>query len=172
MFTVKCFHQSAVPDVISQWGISWVKLKKPQSIIGSKVKSVLKNYFLCHPDATPCTFSTQIQMFPHADTIATFQFQLNLKAPISTAVEVIEIWNPAYIQAITENTRLQLLSLRSGKVRGERNNRDQLWLKHISVYLLFNNAELAPDPQDQLSLNYLQEKMAALLNQGEIKQNP
>lgn len=30
-------------------------------------------------------------VFPHADTIATFQFQLHLKPPISAAAAVIEI---------------------------------------------------------------------------------
>lgn len=126
----------------------------------------------------PSTFpsSARIQnAFPHADTIATFQFQLHLKPPISAAATMIEIWNPAYIQAITENTGPQLLSVclsaRGREGRG-RNNRDQLQLEHISIYLLFNNVELAPDPHKQLWPNSPPTKMAALLNQEEIKWNP
>lgn len=57
------------------------------------------------------------------------------------------------------------------EVSRRRNNRDQLQPEHISIYLLFNNVELASDPQQQLTPNHLK-KMAALLNQEEIKQDP
>lgn len=69
----------------------------------------------CQSEAAKHLLYWDSNVFPHADTIATFQFQLHLKPPISAAVLVIEIWNPAYIQAITENTRPQLLCACPGK---------------------------------------------------------
>ena len=58
------------------------------------------------------------------------------------------------------------------EVRGEETTGINYSREHISIYLLFNNVELAPDPLQQLKPNYPQKKMAALLNQEEIKQNP
>lgn len=57
--------------------------------------------------ATPRLFLDSNVLLP-ADAIATFQFRLHLKPSISSVTPVIEIWNPAYIQAITTNTRPQL----------------------------------------------------------------
>lgn len=59
-----------------------------------------------------------------------------------------------------------------GESERRRNNRDQPEPEHIPIYLLFNNVELAPDPQRQLTPSYPLKKMAALLNQEEIKQDP
>ena len=43
------------------------------------------------PQLQPNTFFQDSNVFSHADTIATFQFQLHLKPPISASVAVIEI---------------------------------------------------------------------------------
>lgn len=151
-----------------RWKIIWLRHERRWSTPPRNLNSTPKT---CQSEAAKHLLHEDSNVFPHADTIATFQFQLHLKPPISAAAPVIEIWNPAYIQVITASTRPQLLCACPGKWEGK-NNRDQIQPEHISIYLLFNNVELAPDPQQQLTPTYPLKKMATLLNQGEIKHNP
>lgn len=103
-----------------RWKIIWVRLERRRSTCGSNFNSTPKDLSVYAPDAAAKhLLHRDSNVFPHADTIATFQFQLHLKPPISAAVAVIEIWNPAYIQAITANTRPQLLCVCREKWAGE-----------------------------------------------------
>lgn len=95
-----------------RWKIIWLRHERRWSTPAWNLNSTPKT---CQSEAAKHLLYWDSNVFPHADTIATFQFQLHLKPPISAAVLVIEIWNPAYIQAITENTRPQLLCACPGK---------------------------------------------------------
>ena len=129
--------QIVCPRCDLHWKIIWPRLERYRSTCGSNLNSAPKNLSLCRPDAAAkhC-IRWDSNVFPHADTIATFQFQLNLKPPISIAEALIEIWNPAYIQAITENTRLQLLSVCSGKWEEKKQQGSATARTHFSLFII------------------------------------
>lgn len=91
------------------------------------------------PQLQPNTFFQDSNVFSHADTIATFQFQLHLKPPISASVAVIEIWNSAYIQGHYRQTQ-GALSSQSGRWGGTGRDTSQLGL--IYIYSLFTKVAL------------------------------
>ena len=89
---MKYFPKSRVPDATSAGKSFGSGLKDAWSTCGSNFNSAPKDLSDCVPDAaTKHLLHRDSNVFPHADTIATFQFQLHLKPPISAAVAVIEI---------------------------------------------------------------------------------
>lgn len=114
-------YYEILPQISCPWcdlrrKIIWLTHERRRSTCGSNFNSAPQDLAAHAPDAAAeHLLHRDSNVFPHADTIATFQFQLHLKPPISAAVAVIEIWNPAYIQAITANTRPQLLHVCPGK---------------------------------------------------------
>lgn len=119
------------------WKMIFLWLARHRSTCGCILNSPAKNLSVCVPDAAAKhLLHWDSNVFPHAGTIATFQFQLHLKTPISTAMPVIEIWNPAYIQAITENTRLQLLSVCPGMWAEEKQQGSATTRTHFYLFII------------------------------------
>lgn len=129
--------QFSCPWCNLHWKIIWLRLERHQGTCGSNFNSTPKDLSACVPDAAAKhLLHWDSNVFPHADTIATFQFQLHLKPPISAAVAVIEIWNPAYIQAITANTRPQLLSVCTGKWEQKKQQGSATARTHFYLFII------------------------------------